>query len=190
MKKKAFILFSNGLKIAEKQEQGGFKEEVIKAQIRKTIETHFEKEIQLKNTGIKVLSLFFLDRVENYRIYNVGEVSLGTYGKWFEEIYKELSEKYKKELNIIHVSKVHNGYFSQDRKGHFKNTRGNTKEDISTYNLIMKEKEKLLDINNPLKFIFSHSALREGWDNPNIFQICTLNEIDSSIKKDRKLAEV
>ncbi len=182
-----FVRFSNGLEIAEKQEQGGFKEEVIKAQIRKTIETHFKKEIQLKKTGIKVLSLFFLDRVENYRVYNPGGVSLGIYGKWFEEIYKELSEKYKKELDIVSVSIVHNGYFSKDKKGYFKNTRGNTKEDINTYNLIMKEKETLLDINNPLKFIFTHSALREGWDNPNIFQICTLNETGSALKKRQEI---
>ena len=182
-----FVRFSNGLKIKEKQEQGGFKEEVIKAQIRKTIETHFEKEMQLKETGIKVLSLFFLDRVENYRVYNSGGVSLGVYGKWFEEIYQELSKKYKKELDIIPVSTVHNGYFSKDRKGHFKNTRGNTKEDINTYNLIMKEKENLLNIKNPLKFIFTHSALREGWDNPNIFQICTLNETSSTLKKRQEI---
>ena len=182
-----FVRFSNGLKIAEKQEQGGFKEELIKAQFRKTIETHFEKEIQLKKTGIKVLSLFFLDRVENYRVYNSKGVSLGTYGKWFEEIYKELSKKYKKDLDIIPVSTVHNGYFSKDRKGQFKNTTGNTKEDTNTYNLIMKEKEKLLNINNPLKFIFTHSALREGWDNPNIFQICTLSETRSTLKKRQEI---
>ena len=182
-----FVRFSNGLKIAENQEQGGFKKEVIKAQFRKTIETHFEKEIQLKRTGIKVLSLFFLDRVENYRVYNAGDISLGIYGKWFEEIYKELSDKYKKELDVTPVSIVHNGYFSKDKKGCFKNTRGNTKEDINTYSLIMKEKEKLLDINNPLKFIFTHSALREGWDNPNIFQICTLNETGSAIKKRQEI---
>ncbi len=182
-----FVRFSNGLKIAEKQEQGGFKEEAVKAQIRKTIETHFEKEMQLKKTGIKVLSLFFLDRVESYRVYNTGGSSLGIYGKWFEEIYKKLSEKYKKDLDITSVSTVHNGYFSKDKEGHFKNTRGDTKEDINTYNLIMKEKEKLLDINNPLKFIFTHSALREGWDNPNIFQICTLNETGSVLKKRQEI---
>ena len=186
---KEFIRFTNGVKIMEKQEQEGFKKEVIKTQIRKTIETHFEKEVQLKKTGIKVLSLFFLDRVENYRVYNTRDTSLGTYGKWFKEIYKEVSEKYKKKLNIIPVSKVHNGYFSKDKKNqdHFKNTKGNTKEDINTYKLIMKEKEELLDINNPLKFIFSHSALREGWDNPNIFQICTLNETGSTLKKRQEI---
>ena len=182
-----FVRFSNGLKLSLGQEQGGFKEEVIKAQIRKTIETHFEKEIQLKETGIKVLSLFFLDRVENYRVYNAGGVSLGAYGKWFEEIYKELSAEYKNKLDITDVSCVHNGYFSKDKKGHFKDTRGNTKEDINTYNLIMTEKEKLLSINNPLKFIFTHSALREGWDNPNIFQICTLNETGSALKKRQEI---
>ena len=182
-----FVKFSNGLKIMEKQEHGGFREEIIKIQIRKTIETHFEKEVQLKAMGIKVLSLFFMDRVENYRVYSLEGMTLGIYGKWFEEIYVKVSERYKKKLNITPVSLVHNGYFSKDKKGHFKNTRGNTKEDISTYNLIMKEKEALLDINHPLKFIFSHSALREGWDNPNIFQICTLNESHSSIKKRQEI---
>ena len=182
-----FVKFSNGLKIAEKQEHGGFKEEVVKAQIRKTIETHFEKEIQLQKTGIKVLSLFFLDRVENYRIYSSEGFSLGIYGKWFEEIYKELSQKYKNDLKITPVSAVHGGYFSKDKKGCFKNTKGGGKEDADTYSLIMKEKEKLLDIDNPLKFIFSHSALREGWDNPNIFQICALNETNSFIKKRQEI---
>ena len=182
-----FVCFTNGVKISLGQEQGGSKENVIKIQIKETIKAHFEKEIQLKNQGIKVLSLFFLDRVENYRVYQQGHASLGTYGKWFEEIYMELSEKYKKELNITPVSEVHNGYFSKDRKGILRNTRGNTKEDMDTYSLIMKDKEQLLDITNPLKFIFSHSALREGWDNPNIFQICTLNETGSSLKKRQEI---
>lgn len=182
-----FVRFTNSVKISLGQEQGNSKEKVIKVQIEETIKAHFEKEIQLKNQGIKVLSLFFLDRVENYRVYQQDHTSLGTYGKWFEEIYMKLSEKYKKELNIIPVSEAHNGYFSKDRKGILRNTRGNTKEDADTYSLIMKDKELLLDIKNPLKFIFSHSALREGWDNPNIFQICTLNETGSSFKKRQEI---
>ena len=123
---------------------------MIKIQIKETIKAHFEKEIQLKNQGIKVLSLFFLDRVENYRVYQQGHTFLGTYGKWFEEIYRELSEEYKKELNITPVSEAHNGYFSKDSKGILRNTRGNTKEDADTYSLIMKDKEQLLDIKNDL----------------------------------------
>ena len=182
-----FVRFANGIKMPLGQEQGGSREEVIKIQIKETIKAHFEKENQLKGQGIKVLSLFFLDRVENYRVYKKDAQTLGLYGKWFEEMYKEVSEGYKKNLNVLPVSQVHNGYFSKDRKGTVKNTKGNTKEDADTYSLIMKDKEKLLDINNPLKFIFSHSALREGWDNPNIFQICTLNETGSIIKKRQEI---
>ena len=174
-----FMCFANGIKLTIGQEQGGAKEDIIKAQIKETIKAHFEKEKQLKNQGIKVLSLFFLDRVENYRIYKNGQPCLGTYGKWFEQIYKQIYND--------SVEMVHNGYFSKDKKGTWKNTQGNNKEDQDTYSLIMRDKEKLLDINNPLKFIFSHSALREGWDNPNIFQICTLNESHSSLKKRQEI---
>ena len=182
-----FVKFASGLKLHLGEEQGGFKEEIIKIQIRKTIKAHFEKELQLRDQGIKVLSLFFLDYVGNYRVYKDGGSVLGPYGKWFEEIYKEISEKYKKNMDIIPASEVHSGYFSKDRKGILKDTKGNTKDDTDTYSLIMKDKEKLLDIKNPLKFIFSHSALREGWDNPNIFQICTLNETGSPIKKRQEI---
>ena len=182
-----FVRFANSIKLSLGAEQGGYKEDIIKAQIRETIKAHFEKEIQLQNQGIKVLSLFFLDRVENYRKYKNGQVSLGLYGTWFEEIYTALSKEYKTELQIKPVNEVHNGYFSQDKKGILKNTKGNTKEDEDTYNLIMKDKEKLLDLNQPLKFIFSHSALREGWDNPNVFQVCTLNETRSSLKKRQEI---
>jgi len=182
-----FVRFSNGVSLELNEEQGGYKEDIIKAQIKETIKAHFQKEIQLKNQGIKVLSLFFLDRVENYRIYQNGQTVLGLYGKWFEDIYKDLSKEYKTELKIEPAKEVHNGYFSKDKKGVIKNTKGNTKDDEDTYSLIMKDKEKLLDIANPLKFIFSHSALREGWDNPNIFQICTLNETRSGLKKRQEI---
>ena len=182
-----FVKFSNGLRLSLGQEQEGKRQEVVKVQIRETIKAHFEKENQLKGLGVKVLSLFFLDKVDNYRVYETGHSILGAYGKWFEEIYKEISEEYKDRLDITDVSCVHNGYFSKDRKGVLKDTRGNTKDDTDTYSLIMRDKEKLLDINTPLKFIFSHSALREGWDNPNIFQICTLNETGSVIKKRQEI---
>ena len=182
-----FVRFSNGIRLSLGGEQRGYKEDIIKAQIKETIKAHFQKEIQLKNQGIKVLSLFFLDRVENYRLYKNGQAVLGLYGKWFEEIYTALSKEYKAELEIKPVKEVHNGYFSKDKKGILKNTKGNTKDDEDTYNLIMKDKEKLLDRDNPLKFIFSHSALREGWDNPNIFQICALNETSSTIKKRQEI---
>lgn len=183
------VEFFNGLKLSLGESQGGFKDEVIKIQIKETIKAHFQKELQLKDQGIKVLTLFFLDKVENYRVYSTGQKSQkGRYARWFEHIYNEISKEYQDQLSIVPVEKVHNGYFSKDKTTHnLKNTRGNTKDDIDTYRLIMTEKEELLNINNPLKFIFSHSALREGWDNPNIFQICTLNESSSRLKKRQEI---
>ncbi len=185
--KNKFVKFANGNTLFLGSEQGGNRPNVIKIQIRETIKSHFDKEKQLKGLGIKVLSLFFLDKVENYRTYNNSHSNLGRYGKWFEEIYKEISKQYKDQLDITDVSHVHNGYFSKDKKGGLKNTKGNTIADIDTYSLIMKDKEKLLDIKNPLKFIFSHSALREGWDSPNVFQICTINDTGSVIKKRQEI---
>ena len=183
-----FIKFSNGNRLALGERQGGFREEIIKKQIEDTIVSHFDKELQLKGQGIKVLSLFFLDKVRNYREYGNNGYQLGSYARYFEEIYEKVSRRKEYEkLNILPVSKVHDGYFSVDRKKKMKDTRGNTKADNDTYSLIMKDKEKLLDINNPLKFIFSHSALKEGWDNPNVFQICTLNETTSAIKKRQEI---
>ena len=129
--------------------------------------------------------MFFIDRVSNYRIYNDdGTTSLGKIGKWFEDAFEEIGSRASyKDLISHHVSEVHGGYFSQDKKGRLKDTRGNTSDDESTYTLIMRDKERLLDRAVPLRFIFSHSALREGWDNPNVFQICTLNETRSKEKK-------
>jgi len=183
-----FIRFANGIRLALGDEQGGSREEIVKQQIRNTIKAHFEKELQVKGMGLKVLSLFFLDRVENYRVYTDDGFELGRYARWFEEIYNELAVEYKNLFTeILPVESVHNGYFAKDKKGKIKNTSGKTKDDESTYNLIMKEKEKLLGLDNPLKFIFSHSALREGWDNPNVFQICTLNETTSTMKKRQEI---
>lgn len=151
--------------------------------IRKTIEEHLEKELELNQQGIKVLSLFFIDKVANYRQYdkNGAEIS-GEYAQIFEREYTKLIQKpkYLKLFNNSHYkdsSSVHSGYFSIDRKHKkLKDTRGNTKDDEDTYNLIMRDKEKLLSFESKIRFIFSHSALREGWDNPNVFQICTLKE--------------
>ena len=184
-----FVRFSNGIRLRLGDEQGGSRDEVVKQQIRKTIEAHFQKELQVKDMGLKVLSLFFLDRVQNYRVYTDDGTELGRYARWFEEIYNELAEDYKNLFTeILPVENVHNGYFAKDKKGKLKNsTTGKSKDDEGTYNLIMKDKEKLLDLDNPLKFIFSHSALREGWDNPNVFQICTLNETTSTIKKRQEI---
>lgn len=163
---------------------------IKKQQIRKTIQEHLDKELIFNPLGIKVLSLFFIDRVSHYREYDSkGNTRLGKYGKWFEEEYSALisREKYKKlKYSAVPAASVHNGYFSQD-KGKIKDTQGNTKLDENTYDLIMKDKEKLLSLDNNLRFIFSHSALREGWDNPNVFQICTLNDTKSELKKRQEI---
>ncbi|WP_394027421.1 type III restriction-modification system endonuclease [Desulfovibrio falkowii] len=150
---------------------------VRRAQIRRTIEAHFDKELRYHDKGIKVLSLFFIDEVKKYRTEDGGP---GIYAEMFEECYRELLERPKyaplKERFSTTVDKVHDGYFSQDRKGNYKNTKGDTLDDYDTYNTIMKDKEWLLSFDCPLRFIFSHSALKEGWDNPNVFQVCTLIE--------------
>ena len=163
-------------------------------QIRKTIEEHLNKELILSSKGIKILSLFFIDRVANYRYYDEdGNAHKGKYAQLFEKHYKELIQrpKYKKLIDAKLISDdetvVHNGYFSVDKKGIFKDTNGTTTSDDDVYNLIMKDKEKLLSFDTKLRFIFSHSALREGWDNPNVFQICTLNETNSEIKKRQEI---
>ncbi len=161
-----------------------------KEQIKRTIEIHLDKELRYLDKGIKVLSLFFIDEVKKYRDYDA-EDQKGIYAKMFEEIYNELIElpKYQpvKEFFKQPVSKVHNGYFSQDKKGRLKDTKGDTADDISTYNTIMKDKEWLLSFECPLRFIFSHSALKEGWDNPNVFQICTLIENKTQFTQRQKI---
>lgn len=184
-----FISFSNNKVLYQGQQQGGLNDEIMKFQIRRTIEEHFCKELKLNKQGIKVLSLFFIDRVANYRSYDEqGTPVKGKFAVWFEEIYNELIAKpIYQSLNRYPIEKIHNGYFSQDKKGLLKDTSGETQADDNTYNLIMKDKEVLLDINNPLRFIFSHTALREGWDNPNVFQICTLNETKSEMKKRQEI---
>lgn len=182
------IMFSNGQTMYAGETTGGLTDEIMKYQIRKTVQNHFEKEKRLIEQGIKVLSLFFIDRVANYRDYADGKVLKGKFAEWFEEAFREMVQKpIYKDLIPHEVDKVHNGYFSQDKKGILKDTKGNTQADDDTYALIMKDKEKLLSIEEPLRFIFSHSALREGWDNPNVFQICTLNESRSEIKKRQEI---
>ncbi len=184
-----FVSFSNNDVLYQGQQQGGQNDEIMKFQIRRTIEEHLSKELKLNKQGIKVLSLFFIDRVANYRSYDVqGTPIRGKFAVWFEEIYNELIAKpIYQSLNRYPIEKIHNGYFSQDKKGQLKDTSGETQADDNTYNLIMRDKEMLLDINNPLRFIFSHTALREGWDNPNVFQICTLNETKSEMKKRQEI---
>lgn len=168
---------------------GGAETDVMRAMIFKTVEQHLKKERALKGRGIKVLTLFFIDRVANYRIYNTdGTTSLGKIGLWFEGAYRELVAKpMYKGLAAFDVEQLHNGYFSQDKKGHDKDTRGNTADDEGTYALIMRDKERLLDPQEPLRFIFSHTALREGWDNPNVFQICTLREVGTELERRQQI---
>lgn len=184
-----YLEFNQGRFLELGQEVGGLGEDVMRAQVFETVEQHFKKERALKGKNIKVLSLFFIDRVANYRVYNDdGTTSLGKIGRLFEEAYRELAAKpIYKGLSPFEAVQVHNGYFSQDKQGRAKDTRGNTADDDDTYSLIMRDKERLLDPAEPLRFIFSHSALREGWDNPNVFQICTLNESQSVEKKRQEI---
>lgn len=170
---------------------GDIDDDIIKRfQIRKTIEEHLEKENRLNKKGIKVLSLFFIDKVANYRDYSKdGAIIPGKYATMFEEEYENLikQERFKNNINRnISIGSTHNGYFAQDKKGKLKDTKGNTQADEDVYSLIMKDKERLLDMSNPLRFIFSHSALREGWDNPNVFQICTLKDSAGTYIKRRQ----
>ena len=183
------LSISNGNILYKGDSQGGLTDEVMKFQIRKTVEEHLKKEKRLNKLGIKVLSLFFIDKVANYRQYDSGgNPTKGKFAKWFEEIYEDyISKPAFKELDKFTIDETHNGYFSLDSKGKLKDTSGETKADDDTYSLIMKDKEKLLNLDNSLRFIFSHSALREGWDNPNVFQICTLNETKSDIKKRQEI---
>ncbi|UNF40787.1 DEAD/DEAH box helicase family protein [Bartonella krasnovii] len=162
--------------------------ELKRAQIYRTIETHLDKELRLVPLGIKVLSLFFIDEVAKYRS-NDEEPAL--YERMFEECYEELLAKEKYALLRTrftqNVRNVHGGYFSQDRKGVYKDTKGDSQADDDTYNTIMRDKEWLLSFACPLRFIFSHSALREGWDNPNVFQVCMLIEQKSNFTARQKI---
>lgn len=171
------VRFSNGIEIARGVNLDYLKDDIMKQQIHATIKVHLQREKQLNPLGIKVLSLFFIDKVENYRTNAQGEI--GKFYHWFEELY-EL------ETGQSAIG-VHSGYFSQDKKGNAKNSNGTTKDDNDAYELIMRNKERLLSLDEPVRFIFSHSALKEGWDNPNVFQICTLNETTSQIKKRQEL---
>lgn len=177
-------------------------DEYKRLQIRKTIDEHLDKELRLRPKGIKVLSLFFIDRVANYRSYDAeGNPVKGKYAVMFEEEYAKAIKKPKystlfEEVDLETTPEgVHNGYFAQDKKkdaggnARLKESSGNGTgaDDEGAYNLIMRDKEKLLSFESTLKFIFSHSALREGWDNPNVFQICTLNETSSVMKKRQEI---
>ena len=195
------VEFLNGIKIFAGDVIGKVDEDQLRRiQIRETILSHIQRERQLFYKGIKVLSLFFIDEVANYREYDAaGQPVNGKYAKMFEEEYEDVisnlqlsvgEDDYIKYLNSIKASKTHAGYFSVDGKGKMINSKVGRKEttsdDVSAYELIMKNKELLLDRDpkrSPVRFIFSHSALREGWDNPNVFQICTLKQSSSDVRK-------
>ncbi|MDR1190850.1 MAG: DEAD/DEAH box helicase family protein [Verrucomicrobiales bacterium] len=185
-----YVRFGNGTTLTVGRELGGVREEVWRAQIKDTVRRHLDKELTLRGRGIKVLSLFFIDRVANYRDYDAdGRALPGKFAAVFEQAFAELSalEKYRDaDARHFPVGQLHDGYFASDKKG-FKDTNGATKADDDTYAKIMRDKERLLSLDEPLRFIFSHSALREGWDNPNVFQICTLNETQSAMKKRQEI---
>ena len=201
-KGKEYITFTSNEVLIQKGEAYGDidHDELKRVQIRKTIEEHLNKELKLTKEGIKVLSLFFIDKVSNYRDYDEeGNPIKGKYALMFEEEYRKFMRKSKYNTLFMDVDidtiaeEVHDGYFATDKKKDskgnniYKETKGNTQADEDAYSLIMKDKEKLLSFDTKLKFIFSHSALREGWDNPNVFQICTLNETKSEVKKRQEI---
>ena len=187
------VEFANGTMLQLGQTEGGMGEDQLKAQIWQAVEEHFKKVRRFKGKGIKVLSLFFVDKVANYRAYDDdGNPQNGIFGEWFEEAYREFSQKpLYKDLIPFDAAEVHDGYFSQDKKKGkvvgLKDTKGTTKDDDDTYHKIMRDKERLLSADEPLSFIFSHSALREGWDNPNVFQICTLREMGTDRERRQTL---
>jgi len=195
------IEFLNGIKLYAGDVIGKVDENQLRRiQIRETILSHIQRERQLFYKGIKVLSLFFIDEVAKYKVYDAaGQSGNGIYAKMFEEEYTDIignlqsvigEDEYIKYLNSIKPSATHAGYFSVDKKGKMIDCKlakkETTSDDIDAYDLIMKNKELLLDRNpkrSPVRFIFSHSALREGWDNPNVFQICTLKQSGSDVRK-------
>lgn len=193
----ALVTFTNGETLRAGEASGNVNDDDIRRiQIRETIASHFDKEEKLFEQGIKCLSLFFIDEVAKYRQYGDDGVEiLGEYGRIFEEEYTAaLNERltlfptaYQAYLRGIETSATHRGYFSIDKKGHATDStvkRGSEfSDDISAYDLILKNKERLLSFDEPTRFIFSHSALREGWDNPNVFQICALKHSDNATAK-------
>ena len=190
------VHFLNGLTLHEGDMVGTVNEDLVRRQqIRETIKTHLERERQLFPRGIKVLSLFFIDHVDSYRLYDKDTVGKGKFATMFEEEYlravQEMMPTFADGAYTRYLSdprnacdKVHDGYFSMDKKGKSvdsKNKEGENEE--RGFNLIMKDKERLLGMDCPVRFIFSHSALKEGWDNPNVFQICTLKDTANEMKK-------
>ena len=199
-----FVDFVNGIRIHEGEVIGETNaDDLRRIQIRETIMSHLETERKLYKKGIKVLSLFFIDEVAKYKYYDDDGEQKGVYAKIFEDEFQKAVDIYlnqqlqfeedadfRKYLEKFIPSEIHAGYFSIDKKGHAINSKESKEggsDDVSAYDLIMKNKERLLDFKEPVRFIFSHSALREGWDNPNVFQICTLRESDAEIKKRQEI---
>ena len=191
------IHFLNGLTLQEGEMVGAANEDLVRRmQIRETIKTHLERERQLFPKHIKVLSLFFIDHVENYRIYEKDGAEKGKYAQIFEEEYQRALQEFMPTFTDGEYTRflsdyrnacenIHDGYFSVDGKGRIveSGTRKEGQNEERGFNLIMKDKERLLSQDCPVRFIFSHSALKEGWDNPNVFQICTLKDTSNEIKK-------
>ena len=192
------VTFLNGVTLHKGEVVGDVSELALqRVQIRETIRSHFEKERELFGKGIKTLSLFFIDEVAKYKSYDEqGNEVKGVFQQIFEEEYTNLlnenlslfDDAYQAYLRRFSVQEIHNGYFSIDKKsGHAIDSKTGRKsdlsDDISAYDLILKNKERLLNFDEPTRFIFSHSALREGWDNPNVFQICTLRHSNSEVNK-------
>ncbi len=199
-----FVEFTNGLRLEQGQVVGDSSEaDIRRIQIRETIMSHLEKERELFKKGIKVLSLFFIDEVAKYKYYDASGEQKGVYADIFEEEYKNAVElffsqlpfdedtDYRTFLERDEPYRIHAGYFSVDKKGRAVDSdvkRGESESaDVDAYDLIMKNKERLLSADEPVRFIFSHSALREGWDNPNVFQICTLRMSSGDIKKRQEI---
>jgi type III restriction enzyme len=200
----SYVEFTSGLRLEQGQVVGDSSEEDIRRiQIRETIMSHLEKERELYKKGIKVLSLFFIDEVAKYKYYDESGEHKGVHAEVFEEEYKnavglffsqlpfEEDVDYRAFLERDAAHRIHAGYFSVDKKGHAADSdikRGESESaDVDAYGLIMKNKERLLSLDEPVRFIFSHSALREGWDNPNVFQICTLRMSSGDIKKRQEI---
>ncbi|HQZ97101.1 MAG TPA: DEAD/DEAH box helicase family protein [Pyrinomonadaceae bacterium] len=193
------VTFTNGVEMAVGEVLNNPDDKALRQiQIREAVKSHFEKEKMLFNKGIKVLSLFFIDEVKKYRSYDGDQIVKGEYALIFEEEYKRLREEYRtlldeaytKYIDEIEPERTHNGYFSIDKSKRLVDPsiigRGEEKgnsDDADAYDLILKDKEKLLSFEEPTRFIFSHSALREGWDNPNVFVICTLKHSDNTISR-------
>jgi type III restriction enzyme len=175
------VTFSNGVEVKEGQQYGADQKELFRQQIRYTVEQHFRRQKELRKVGVKVLSLFFIDKVENYSAPD------GLIKTLFAEAFNELKVKYEGWEKRT-PEEVSGAYFATKRKKGgatelLDSSGGESEQDRAAYSLIMKEKERLLSFSEPVCFLFSHSALREGWDNPNVFQICTLNQSTSELKK-------